>query len=133
MDLKEFVEQTISALVEASMALQDRYEEDEVLINPPAPQSGSGVFHPGSANYTFRHVRDVEFDVALTVGAETSGGGKAALKIFSAEIGGGGDHARSSEQVSRVKFSIPMTLRPTKYEWTNRELAAQGDGGDSSV
>ncbi len=123
MDLREFVEETIAALVEASMSLQDRYEESEVLINPPAPQSGSGVFHPGSGNYTFRHVRDVEFDVALTVGAETSGGGRAGLKVFSAEIGASGEHARSSEQVSRVKFSIPITLRPTKYEWSNRELA----------
>ena len=131
MNLKEFVEETISAIVEASMALQDRYEGDEVLINPPAPQSGSGVFHPGSANYTFRHVRDVEFDVALTVGSETSGSGKAGLKVFAAEIGGSGAHARSSEQVSRVRFTIPITLRPTKYEWTNRNLAESGrDAGD---
>ena len=122
MDLKEFVKETIAAIADATMELQGEYEDKQVLVNPPAPQSGSDVYQEGSPSYTFRRVRDVEFDVALTVGSETSGGGRAGIKVFSAEIGGSAEKAKTKEQVSRVKFAIPLALRPTGQEAINQAL-----------
>jgi len=119
MDLKEFVKETIAAIADATMELQEEYEDRQVLVNPPAPHSGSDVYQEGSASFTFRRVRDVEFDVALTVGSEARGKGKAGIKILSAEIGGGAEMARTKGQVSRVKFSIPLSLRPTSAEEKN--------------
>lgn len=127
MDLKEFVKETISAIADATIELQEQYKENQVLVNPPAAQSGTDVYQEGSANYTFRRVRDVEFDVALTIGAETGGKGKAGLKVFSAEIGGSVENTKSQEQVSRVKFSIPLSLPPTDQEAVNARLKAKLD------
>lgn len=119
MDLKDFISETISSIADATIELQEKYASKSVLINPPSAQSGSNVYHPGSDNYTYRHVRDIAFDVAVTVGRETTGGAKAGLKVMSVEIGGAADHSTASENVSRVQFSIPITLPPTPDEEEN--------------
>jgi hypothetical protein len=119
MNLKEFIKETIVAIVDATSELQEEYEADDILINPPAPQSGSEVFQAGSANYTMRRVQNIEFDVAVTAATETGASGKAGIKVLSMGIGGSVDHASSSEQVSRVKFGVPLTLRPSSHEERN--------------
>ena len=119
MDLKEFISETISSIADATIELQKKYAEHDVLINPPSAQSGNDVYHPGSENYTYRRVRDIAFDVAVTAGRETSGGARAGLKVLSIDLGGSAEHSAAQENVSRVQFSIPMTLPPTTDEADN--------------
>ena len=90
MDLKDFIAETISAIADATIELQEKYSAENVLINPPAARSGSEVYHEGSANYTFRRVQNIEFDVAVTAASEKSGKGKAGIKVLSIELGGEG-------------------------------------------
>jgi len=119
MDLKEFIEETISAIADATSELQEKYSPDDVLINPPAAQSGSEVYHDGSANYTFRRVQSIEFDVAVTAASEKTGKGKAGIKVLSIELGGEGGKSLTAQQVSRVSSSVPMTLKPSEHETAN--------------
>jgi Trypsin-co-occurring domain 2 len=119
LNLKEFITETISAIAEATSDLQAKYASEGILINPPAPQSGGPVYQPGSPNYTMRRVQNIQFDVAVTAASETAGGGKAGIKVLSMEIGGSGERTTSSEQVSRVKFEIPLTLKPSEDEKDN--------------
>jgi hypothetical protein len=65
----------------------------------------------------------VEFDVAVSATSESAGGGKAALKILSVEAGVDGTHKRGNEEVSRVKFSIAITLSPSNAEAKNQAVA----------
>ncbi|MEX1034408.1 MAG: hypothetical protein WDZ54_00520 [Sneathiella sp.] len=123
MDLKEFIVETISAIADATNELQTSYENDEILVNPPTSQSGENVYLEGSGHYAFRHVRDVDFDVALTASSSLDAKGKAGLKVFSVEVGGGGGASKAQEQVSRVQFSIPIALKPTASEGNNLEIA----------
>lgn len=125
MELKEFIKEAISAIAEATKELQQTYEKDGVVINPPSAQSGSDVFQEDSTNYTFRRVQNVEFDVALTVGEAKGESGKGGLKVFSVELGGSIQKDKSSEQVSRVRFTVPLTLRPSKFEAQHKTLKAQ--------
>jgi len=120
MELKEFVVETISAIVDATSELQDKYKD--ALINPPTAKTAPNVYKEGNENYVYRHVKNVEFDVALTVGKEAEGKGKAGIKIFSAEASAGGTVSKTSEQVSRVQFSIPLALSPTDSEEKNMEV-----------
>ncbi|EBA10808.1 trypco2 family protein [Roseobacter sp. CCS2] len=119
MDLKEFISQTVSAIADATNELQEKYADDDIVINPPSALSGTDVFQPNSQNYTLRRVQNVQFDVAVTASSETSGGGKAEIKVWSMSLQGGADIAKNAEQVSRVAFSIPMTLKPSVHEATN--------------
>jgi len=121
MDLQEFISETISAIVDATEKLQDDYKDASVVISPPAALSGSDVYMDGSGNYVYRHVKDIDFDVAVTIGSDAEGTGKAGIKVFSFEAGVGGKVAKTSEQVSRVQFSIPIAMTNKHSEQKNKE------------
>ena len=55
-----------------------------------------------------KYVQKVEFDVALTVSNTADASGKAGIKVFSVELGGGGSIAHEQSTVSRVKFTVPI-------------------------
>jgi hypothetical protein len=55
----------------------------------------------------------VEFDVAVTAGETKKSGGGAGISVVG--LGGGGAHSTTegqSSNVSRIKFSVPLTLPP---------------------
>ncbi|MBK0327682.1 hypothetical protein I5535_10255 [Rhodobacteraceae bacterium F11138] len=122
MDIKDFVKETIGSIIDASKDLQDKYEDDGVVINPPIAKGkdGGDFFEEGNITHTARRVRDVEFDIAVTASKSTQGGGKASLKIMSAEAGLDGSHQRRNEEVSRVRFSVPVALRASSAETMNK-------------
>lgn len=123
MELKEFIKETISAIAEATNELQKELAPEGVLVNPPTNGRDQNTFVEGDDRYHHRPVRDVEFDVALTV--EKSGGGstgvKAKIAIFEANVGG--ELSGSSQQVSRLKFTVPLALKATDEETKNRSEA----------
>jgi hypothetical protein len=120
MELKDFIKDTIRAIAEATTELQDELGPKGILLNPPTNGRDQSVFVEGDTRFYHRPVKDVEFDVALTV--EKSGGGSAGAKvkiaIFEANLGG--EMAGSSQQVSRLKFAVPLALRATDEEASNR-------------
>ncbi len=132
MDLRDFIKETISAIVDATSDLQVKYEPENVIINPPVMLKSRDLFDEGGAYQTFRRVEIVEFDVAVSAASETAGGGKAAVKIMSAEVGADGRHNRKNEEASRVRFSIPVTLRPSSAEGKNRTKQGEHEGKASS-
>lgn len=120
MDLKEFIKETVRSLIEASHELQVELAPKGAIINPPTDGGRAETFETGSATHFQRRVQLIEFDVALTVSSTNSAGGKAGLKIFSAEIGVEGEHARVKQDVNRVKFTLPVALPPSEHEATAR-------------
>ena len=119
MDLKEFISETMSAIADATNDLQEKYAADDILINPPSAQSGNEVYQAASEDYTFRRVQNIGFDVAVTASSKASKDGKAGIKVMSLEIGAEAGKSITSEQVSRVAFSIPITLKPSQHEQKN--------------
>lgn len=125
MNLKEFIRESVTSIVEAASELQQELAAKGAVINPPTDGGASETFEEGGVRHTFRRVQVVEFDVALTASTETSGGGKAGLKIWAAEAGVDGAHARTSEEVSRIRFSIPLALPASEAELSNRTARSQ--------
>lgn len=125
MDLKEFIAETISAIADATSELQQKYSDKDILINPPSSRSGNDVYQPDSENYTMRRVQNISFDVAVTASSETSGEGKAGIKVLSLDIGAKAGKSIAAEQVSRVSFSIPLTLHPTHHEAQNADVKSE--------
>jgi hypothetical protein len=124
MDLKGFIKETIAAIVESTSELQAQFEGVGVIVNPPVSNKERDLYEHENLSHRYRRVETIEFDVAVTAATETSGGAKAGLKIFTAELGADGKHARNHEEVSRVKFSIPIVLSPANAEQANKTLAA---------
>lgn len=122
MDIKDFIKETVSAIVDATSELQEEYEQKNVIINPPVSVQERDLYEEDGAGHTYRRVEIVDFDIAVTASSETGGGGKAGLRILSVEAGVDGKHVRSSEHASRVKFSIPITLSPSGAETRNKEV-----------
>ncbi|WP_341368364.1 hypothetical protein [Yoonia sp. BS5-3] len=127
MELKEFISETIAAIADATSELQSKYADEQILINPPSAQSGSDVYLSGSRNYTMRRVQNISFDVAVTAATSKELGGKAGIRVLSLELGGDGTSAYSGEQVSRVSFAVPITLKPTEEEMKNIEQGKKED------
>lgn len=120
MELKDFIKDTIRAIAEATTELQDELSPKGILLNPPTNGHDQTIFVEGDKRYHHRPVKEVEFDVALTVGKTGSGSAAAKVKIAILEANVGGELSGSSQQVSRLKFSVPLALRATAEEVSNR-------------
>lgn len=111
MDLKEFVSSVLTQIVDGVREAQSGRGIESGLINPNLFASQGALHEKG--HLVSRHgqlVQNVEFDVALTVneGTQTKGG----IGVFVGTVGLGsqGQSDKSASSVSRVKFSVPLSL-----------------------
>src|SRR5579872_6407528 len=107
MELREFVSETIIAIVDGVTNAITEMEAQRKIgrINPVwSPKEGEKV---DWSNYT----QPVEFDVAVTATDRLGTTGKGSIKIFNVgELGADGSKSRERSTVSRIKFSIPISL-----------------------
>lgn len=122
MELKDFIKETI---LEISTAIKEANEEAEknglnIMVNPDGIYGGSA--HERSYTVqrdemnTTRIIEEIKFDVAVTTEAEKTGNVKGGIKIASFDIGGGGSLADKNSTISRITFSIPVSLPTSKWK-----------------
>jgi hypothetical protein len=113
MNLRDFVAGTLREILDGVTDAQAGGHRE--LINPHAHYLADDA---PKTHFVTRHqslVQMVEFDVAITVESTTEKSGGAGVKIFSVvEVGGGGSDAERSSNVSRIKFSVPVTFPRAK-------------------
>ena len=107
MELKTFVSETISQIVEGVVEAQERTKNPGAIINPPLIHSSHGAvvnYAKGINNAP----QNMDFDVTVSVESSSSTGGKGKIQIamFGAEGGKTSDNKDAS--VSRIKFSVPV-------------------------
>jgi hypothetical protein len=100
MNLAEFVEESLSEILQGIRAAQK--QDGGGAIGAQTYGAPQGLHHGGVAGM----FTTVEFDVSVV--AETTGSGKAGLKVWSVGFEGGGGH--SSQQTSRVKFAVHIKI-----------------------
>ena len=123
MDLKDFIKETVSGIVNATSELQSEFESHGVVINPPVSTTDRDLYEHEEKGHRYRRVEVIEFDVAVTAASGSAGEAKAGLRIFSAEAGIDGKHSRNNEEVSRVRFAIPIVFSPARVEIANKAAA----------
>ncbi len=108
MEVKEFVAQTLKQVMAGlDEANAESTVEGQVLRFGTSGQTRFMKDSPGVFQDNNGHVyTSVEFDMAVTVTGEAEGGAKLKIPYFE----GGGSGKKSSESISRVKFSIPCRL-----------------------
>lgn len=101
MKLSEFVSDTLVEIMDGVVSAQRKWTEggQKGHINPLW-----GGYAEASKN-----IREVSFDVAVTVSESTTGGAKAGIKVVG--IGGLGGNLQTevaNSKVSRIAFTIPI-------------------------
>jgi len=116
MDLNEFVQSTLSQIIDGICKTQEEKRQAGALVVPPkiwTPDATSQpmVFtSPREDNEEGRYVSMIEFDVTLLVERETEGGGKLKIGVASFGVEAGGGASTSNTNTHRVKFSVPVAL-----------------------
>ncbi len=113
MDLEQFVKEALSEIVLGVNAAQDQVEVSGARVNPAGVRPGAGPDGYLGQLSSGETVFVVDFDVAVTVsgGAQGEAGAKVqVLGLFTAKLGGAKRTARDS--TSRIKFRVPLALRP---------------------
>lgn len=107
MDLKDFVKGVILDVTNAVKECQDEVKNGAIIspTNSKAPEKLRAEYGDLKISY-------IDFEVAVTAGTSTDingeiGGG---IKVLSSFIGAkaSGDNKETNENVSKVKFSIPV-------------------------
>lgn len=108
MEIKDFIEVSLVQIVEGVNQAKAK------LLSTGATISSKDV-RPLRDGTTYNHatgnlVNIVEFDVAVTVNEKDTTGGKAGVNVVGLNIGGGMQVENTNQKVSRIKFTIPLTL-----------------------
>lgn len=101
MDLKEFVAETLVEIQEGV----------ELAIQRTREQKTTGVINPvwgGTSHVGNDHIREVKFDIAVTVSDKSAGKLGSGIKVMGISIGGDLSESEESAHVSRIQFVIPI-------------------------
>ena len=120
MELKEFIKQSIIEISEAVEETNKYFDVNTVnaIVNPENIYASANArsYTMQERNSETRYIEDIDFDVAVTTGGEISGEAKAGIKIASFQLGGGGAIVDTQQNVSRMKFTIPVCLPTGQYK-----------------
>ena len=114
MDIKDFVKESLMQIAESINEANVELEGKGTYI-PSGDMIGEGVLFSVIKGPETRHFIKVEFDLAVTVSQEhgTSGGGGLSIASL-AKVGIKGEDIEGKEEISRIKFMIPMALPEKK-------------------
>lgn len=113
MDLKDFIAQTLSQIIEGVQMAQLQTKGLGAEINPTFRMSASSEIMKQGAGFdtsSAKHAQLVKIDVALTVTEGT--GTKAGIGVLGGVIslGASGQSSAENSSVSRVTFQVPVVL-----------------------
>jgi hypothetical protein len=101
MELKDFIAETLVGIQQGVQLAIERTGKAQV----------SGVINPvwGKASLVGdSHIREVQFDIAVTVTDKSSGKAAAGIKVVGIGVGGDHQHSEENARVSRIQFSVPV-------------------------
>jgi hypothetical protein len=122
MDVTDFVASTIEQVMQAVADTQELGRELGGYVNPTAHRLVTETPRHIGLTANGQAIFAIEFDLAVTVGAETKGEGGGRLQVASlVTIGGQAGQIDKSESTSRVRFAVPVTLPVDADSTSERE------------
>ncbi len=120
MELKEFIKESLSQIIDAVKETQEKYKDTNVVICPDNIQevkNGLYILDENEYdNYSSRSkVQNIDMDIAISVTEkEGNKSGLGIAKIINAGISS--ENAQQNESISKIKFSIPIVLPTTNAQ-----------------
>jgi hypothetical protein len=110
MELREFVTEILSQVIEGVKAAQLRAKEHGARVNPHLTTSAELAVKHGILIASGGAAQLVQFDVALTAREGTGTKGGVGIVVGAFALGSTGQSQAENSSVSRVKFSVPLVL-----------------------
>jgi len=111
MNLQEFVTQTLSAIINGVRDAKDTL--GDAHVNPIVDSYDCNI-HGAKMGHLMDErgnlIRNVDFDVAVTASEETETKGGIGVFVAGIGLGSQGQVDKGNASVSRVKFTIPVSL-----------------------
>ena len=122
MELKEFIKTAVTDIAGAVSELQNELQNG-TIINPTISRGDS--VNAILINNEVRMMERLHFDIAVTVTetTELNGNARVGISVIGAKLNQG--NAETTENVSRMTFSIPVVL-PSTHVKTALELKRDG-------
>ena len=116
MELKDFISETITQMMEGVKNAQEKAKEFGAIINPPCEYSKEYTISMRNNNGEYQRIQTVEFDVSLT--STSTSDTKKGISVAFAGIGleGGKGNNEQNAIVNRIKFAIPIALPNTSFK-----------------
>lgn len=108
MELREFVAETLTQIVEGVRSAQNRTAATGARVNPPVDSSHGRVGAFDRNTGTFVH--EIEFDVAVSTVEGTGTKGGVGVFVGPVALGSQGQSEASQTQSNRIKFVVPLLL-----------------------
>ena len=112
MKISEFIKETLTQIIQGVSDTNEKFETKGAYV-ASKDVSGGNVIHRKEGS-VLKNVVMVDFDIAVTVSQknEKNKGIKADLKVASFGVSAdfGGDNSTEKQEISRVKFSLPLVL-----------------------
>lgn len=126
MELKDFVARVLVDIVEGIREAQTTVGHEDADVSPYLRGGVNVSGWKGLRDRLDRSLHEVEFDVAVTATEGTGTRGGVGVVMGVVALGSRGESSRTSESVSRVKFSVPVRLpAPSEAEAMRRDDAAK--------
>lgn len=110
MELREFVAETLTQIVEGVKSAQARARDHGARVSPHLTTSAELAVKHGILIANGSAAQLVQFDVALTVKEGTTTKGGIGVTVGVLALGSAGQSQAENSSVSRVKFSVPLVL-----------------------
>ncbi len=122
--LDQFVTETLVDIVNGVIAARKVIEQSSgrVATKPkPKPKSLSQLANEASGSLPSKAddlgiSESVAFDLAVTTRAESTSNKSGQIAIWILQGGGGEESSIMGEQVSRIRFSVPLTFPPSQAD-----------------
>lgn len=118
MDLENFVSSALVQIVKGVNQARHELKDTGALVNPSLSAKPATAVRHGRG---WQQVREIAFDVAVTVADERSGKGGAGITVFGAHLGADGELTRENSTASRVRFVVPLALPVSGTDLTDKE------------
>lgn len=102
MELKDFIAETLSQIIDGVRIAQSREHGDNINASMIGTHYGGHLVNSGAKGVATR----VDFDVSVS--AETKGGAGGKLTVFGIGAEAGANHTAAS--ANRISFSVPVRL-----------------------
>ena len=109
MDIKDFVENTLLQIVQGVNSANEKLKDTGAIVSSKnvIPLREGTTYNTSTGDL----VNLIEFNIAVTVNEKDTANGGMGIKIAGINIGGGLQSELANQSISKIKFSIPLTLK----------------------
>ena len=116
MEIKDFIKESITQIAEGITEANKEIQNNGAFIVSSNLKDANGFpvvreIYSDDRNNKRHIVREIEFDVTISVSDSTQTGGKGSLQVVSfLRADGGIENNISSNAMHRIKFSLPLAM-----------------------